>query len=94
MAILMPMEQRLGRTINPTLYTPADWLAKRDAGNSFVLRVAQQDKNNLISGPSPSATISCCLVEIAALVIAFIRVIHRQFLFSRACFSPNALILV
>lgn len=50
---LMPVEERLGRTINPTLYTPTDWLARRGAGNSFVLRVMQQDKIDLIGGPPP-----------------------------------------
>lgn len=44
---LMPVEERLGRTINPTLYTLADWQAKKAAGNSFVMRVAQQDKIDL-----------------------------------------------
>lgn len=46
--LLMPLEQRLGRAINPTLYTLTDWQAKQAAGNSFVLRVAEQDKINLI----------------------------------------------
>lgn len=50
---LLPVEESLGRTINPTLYTPSDWLAKQAAGNSFVLRVAEQDKINLIGGPPP-----------------------------------------
>lgn len=49
----MPVEEHLGRTINPTLYTPTDWLAKKAAGNSFVLRVSEQDKINLIGGPPP-----------------------------------------
>jgi predicted nucleotidyltransferase len=47
---LMPMEEQLGRTLNPTLYTPDDWAAKLAAQNSFVVRVAQQDKINLIGG--------------------------------------------
>ncbi len=51
MALLMPAEEGLGRTINPTLYTVADWQARQAAGNSFVLRVAEQDKINLIGGP-------------------------------------------
>jgi predicted nucleotidyltransferase len=50
---LLPVEERLGRSINPTIYTPADWLAKKAAGNSFVLRVSEQDKINLIGGPPP-----------------------------------------
>lgn len=47
---LMPMEEQLGRVLNPTLYTPDDWAAKLVAENSFVVRVAQQDKINLIGG--------------------------------------------
>ncbi|MCX7167040.1 MAG: nucleotidyltransferase domain-containing protein [Rhodocyclales bacterium] len=50
---LLPVEERLGRSINPTIYTPADWLAKTTAGNSFVQRVTEQDKINLIGGPPP-----------------------------------------
>lgn len=45
---LLPLEEHLGRTINPTLYTPEDWAAKLAAENSFVMRVVQQDKINLI----------------------------------------------
>lgn len=45
---LIPVEEQLGRTINPTLYTLADWRAKKAAGNSFVLKVEEQDKINLI----------------------------------------------
>lgn len=45
---LIPVEEQLGRSINPTLYTPTDWCAKKAAGNSFVLRVEEQDKINLI----------------------------------------------
>jgi predicted nucleotidyltransferase len=53
---LMPVEERLGRTINPTLYTLADWQARKAAGNSFVLRVAQQDKINLIGSQPEEPT--------------------------------------
>ncbi|MBI4996585.1 MAG: transcriptional regulator [Rhodocyclales bacterium] len=52
---LMPVEERLGRAINPTLYTPADWRARKADGNSFVLRVSAQDKINLI-GSDPGET--------------------------------------
>lgn len=45
---LLPVEEQLGRTINPTLYTPDEWQARKAAGNSFVLRVAEQDKIELI----------------------------------------------
>ncbi|UVK98466.1 nucleotidyltransferase domain-containing protein [Pseudomonas sp. B21-048] len=47
---LIPMEELLGRVLNPTLYTPDDWAAKLAAENSFVVRVAQQDKINLMGG--------------------------------------------
>ncbi|MBD9564572.1 nucleotidyltransferase domain-containing protein [Pseudomonas sp. PDM09] len=47
---LIPMEELLGRVLNPTLYTPDDWAAKLVAENSFVVRVAQQDKINLMGG--------------------------------------------
>jgi predicted nucleotidyltransferase len=49
---LIPMEEQLGRVLNPTLYTPDDWAAKLAAENSFVVRVAQQDKINLM-GANP-----------------------------------------
>ena len=49
---LMPLEEQLGRVLNPTLYTPDDWAAKLAAENSFVVRVAQQDKINLM-GENP-----------------------------------------
>jgi predicted nucleotidyltransferase len=45
---MIPLEELLGRTINPTLYTPADWQAKLTAGNSFVTRVAEQEKIDVI----------------------------------------------
>ncbi len=45
---LLPVEERLGRSINPTIYTPADWRGRIAAGNSFVVRVIEQDKINLI----------------------------------------------
>lgn len=45
---LLPMEEQLGRPINPTLYSLHDWAARLAAGNSFVVRVLQQDKINLI----------------------------------------------
>jgi len=48
----MPLEEQLGRPINPTLYTSDDWAAKLAAQNSFVVRVAQHEKINLI-GSNP-----------------------------------------
>jgi predicted nucleotidyltransferase len=49
---LMPLEEQLGRVLNPTLYTLDDWAAKLAAENSFVVRVVQQDKINLM-GENP-----------------------------------------
>jgi predicted nucleotidyltransferase len=48
MQLLLPVEAKLGRTINPTLYTTADWQTKHADGNSFVQRVAEQEKINLV----------------------------------------------
>ncbi|MNQ87954.1 Nucleotidyltransferase domain protein [compost metagenome] len=45
---LLPVEERLGRTINPTLYSPEDWRAKYLDGNSFVQRVEQQEKLEIL----------------------------------------------
>ena len=39
MELLAPVEESLGRTINPTLYTPQDFEAKLSVGNHFLLRV-------------------------------------------------------
>jgi predicted nucleotidyltransferase len=42
---LIPLEEQLSRPINPTLYTPEDWLGKWNAGNSFVAgHAAGQDQ--------------------------------------------------
>lgn len=51
-ALLLPVEEQLGRTINPTLYTRADWQARRTEGNSFVLRVEAQEKIDIL-GSNP-----------------------------------------
>lgn len=48
LAALGDSEPRLGRKINPTLYTAADLARRRAAGNSFVLRVLDQPKLFLI----------------------------------------------
>ena len=45
---MIPLEKSLSRTINPTFYTPAAWQAKLDAGNSYVVRVAEQEKIDVI----------------------------------------------
>jgi len=48
MPVLQPLIERLGREINPTLYTRADLRARIDAGNSFVTRVLAQPRIWLI----------------------------------------------
>jgi predicted nucleotidyltransferase len=45
---LLPLEEQLGRTINPMLHTLADWQAKKAAGNAFVTRVEEQEKIDLL----------------------------------------------
>ncbi len=39
--LLAPAEQRLARTINPTLYTPEEFKARRTGGNPFLTKVLQ-----------------------------------------------------
>lgn len=45
---LQTAEARLGRPVNPTLYTPAEWAEKRKAGNGFASKVAERPKLFLI----------------------------------------------
>jgi len=47
-AALQSVEVKLGRTINPTVYKPADWRRKRTSGNAFVVKVGVQSKLFLI----------------------------------------------
>lgn len=47
---LQSAEAKLGRTVNPTVYTPANWRKKRKEGNAFVRKVAAQPKVFLIGG--------------------------------------------
>jgi predicted nucleotidyltransferase len=47
-AALQSAEARLTRTINPTVYSPANWRKKRESGNAFVVKVAAQPKLFLI----------------------------------------------
>lgn len=48
LAALEIASQTLGRTINPALYTPADFQARRLRDNAFIKRVMQQPKIWLI----------------------------------------------
>ena len=43
-AALQSAEEKLGRTVNPTVYTPANWRKKRKDGNAFVVKVFAQPK--------------------------------------------------
>jgi predicted nucleotidyltransferase len=44
MELLMPLENALRRTLNPTLFEKEDFVAKLKTGNSFVTRVMEQSK--------------------------------------------------
>lgn len=50
MGALHPVIERLGREVNPTLYTYAELRQRVDSGNSFVTRVLQQPRIWLIGG--------------------------------------------
>jgi predicted nucleotidyltransferase len=43
-AALVPVEQILGRTINPTVFTRAEWKRKRSRNDSFAARINTQRK--------------------------------------------------
>ena len=45
---LQTAETKLGRPVNPTLYSPAEWAEKRKAGNGFATKVAKRPKLFLI----------------------------------------------
>ena len=53
--ILLPLEAQLGRKINPTCYTPADFERRRAEPDSFVNRVLAQDIIPLIGQPHEPA---------------------------------------
>ena len=42
--VLMPLEEPLKRSINPTIYEMKDFLAKLENDNSFITRVMEQQK--------------------------------------------------
>ena len=44
MELLAPVEEQLGRPINPMLYTQADFERRLDEGNSFLERVMEQPR--------------------------------------------------
>ena len=53
---LEPTEQRLGRKINPTIYTAADYERRRNTGNSFLTRLLAGPYIGLIGDPLGTAT--------------------------------------
>ncbi len=44
MDVLIPLEESLRRSVNPTVYRPADFTSKLDQNNSFLVRVMEQPK--------------------------------------------------
>ncbi|WP_299342442.1 nucleotidyltransferase domain-containing protein [uncultured Pseudoxanthomonas sp.] len=50
MLALHPVAERLGRQVNPTVYTRDELERRRQAGNSFVTRVLQRPRQWLIGG--------------------------------------------
>lgn len=56
MALLLSVEEQLGRTINPSLYTLADWRARLSADSSFAQRVARQEKIHIMGNCQSEAT--------------------------------------
>lgn len=46
--LLEQVEIQLVRKINPTFYTPLEWLRKSEEGNNFVIKVLEQPKIFLI----------------------------------------------
>lgn len=44
MDLLIPVEEKLGRPINPSVYSMNDFRKKLEQGNSFITRVMQQEK--------------------------------------------------
>ena len=53
---LHPLAERLGREVNPTLYSRPELHKRRDAGNAFVERVLAQPKLWVIGGEDDLAT--------------------------------------
>lgn len=53
--ILESSEKRLGRKINPYIYTPEEWFRKRGEGNNFIGKVMEQPKIFLIGSDNELA---------------------------------------
>jgi len=50
MELLAPAEKQLGRTINPTLYTVAEFTDRKNSHQPFITRVIEQPKLWLVGG--------------------------------------------
>lgn len=46
--ILEQVEQQIGRKINPTCYTPSEWMRKLNSENHFIKKMMEQEKIFLI----------------------------------------------
>ena len=57
MAALHPLIERLGREINPTLYTPADLRKRIATGNSFITRVLAEPNTWLVGSENALAAL-------------------------------------
>jgi predicted nucleotidyltransferase len=55
LAALEPASQTLGRAINPSLYTPTDFMSRRQKDNAFITRVLKQPKIWLIGNEADTA---------------------------------------
>lgn len=50
MVVLHPLMEQLGREINPTIYSSAEWSQRMALGNNFVTRIMEQPRIWLIGG--------------------------------------------
>ena len=51
---ISPLQERLGREINPTVFTQAEWCQRMEEGDHFVSRVVSGDRTDLIGGDHES----------------------------------------
>lgn len=54
--VLAPVEEKLGRKINPTLYTPEEFEDRKAVGNPFLSRVLSGEHLVLIGGENEPST--------------------------------------
>ena len=53
-AAISPLQEFLGREINPTVFTPEEFRQRLDRGDHFLSRVMQEDRVDLIGGEHES----------------------------------------